>query len=408
MAMETINNTKKLVQIIYEVNTGIGRIAENIGLVAQKNGYESYITYSRAFKPSKSITIKIGSKIEILFHVLLTRLFDLHGLGSYFSTKRLLNKIENINPDVIILHNIHGYYLNYKLLFKYLQKQKVPVFWVLHDCWAFTGHCAYFEYAGCNKWQKACGSCPLKNEYPKSFYLDNSRFQFFLKKRLYNNLSNLTLVPVSQWLADLTSKSILCHFPIKVIHNGVDVSIFNPDKLVNLNKKFGLNKDYYVLGVAAVWDYRKGLQYFKELSQRLRSEYQIVLVGLNNDQIKSLPHNIIGLSCTNNAEELAGLYAGSNVFVNPTLEDNFPSTNIESLACGTPVVTFDTGGSPEAIDGETGIIVEKGNVEKMVAAIQAICEDGKTKYLEKCRNRAVHHYDMNNCFQKYIDLFNNE
>ena len=396
----------KLLQVTYEVNTGIGRIAENIGLIANSNGFDSYITYSRAFQPSKSITIKVGNKLEMLFHVFLTRFFDLHGLGSFWATKRLIKKIKKIAPDIIILHNIHGYYLNYSLLFRYLkQENDIPVYWVLHDCWAFTGHCTYFEYSGCTKWRKECSNCPLIHDYPKSLFFDLSKFHYHRKKSLFN-IRNLTLVPVSNWLANLVKQSFLKDLPLQVIHNGIDINVFHPDKRIDLNGAFSNNKKYYVLGVAAVWDMRKGLQFFVDLASQLDGNYQIVIVGLTDSQLSSLPENIIGLKRTSSAEELAKYYASSNVFVNPTLEDNYPTTNLEAIACGTPVITFNTGGSPESISSDTGLVVEQGNIEELKKAIVTVCERGKDYYTKNCRKRAIDVFDMNVCFNQYFELIN--
>lgn len=397
---------KTLLQINVVVNSGsTGRIAEEIGQMAKVSGWSSYIAYGRNERPSQSKLIKIGTEWDIKMHGLQTRLFDRHGLASKTATKKLIRQIKKINPQIIHLHNIHGYYLNIEILFRFLKQANIPVVWTLHDCWPITGHCTHFEFVDCEKWKTQCIACPQKKEYPASYFIDRSPKNFKLKKELFSSVPDLTLVPVSNWLANILKESFLKNTPITVIHNGINTDIFQPTTDQTIRAKYNLNSKFIILGVASVWSPRKGLQDFIELSKKLNSNFQIVLVGLSKKQVKSLHANIIGIERTESVEELAKLFSASDVFVNPTYEDNFPTTNLESLACGTPVITYKTGGSPEAIDNFTGIIVEKGDINGLVAAIQKIKEKGKAFYTEACVKRTHQLYKKEDRYQEYLNLY---
>lgn len=398
---------KILLQINSVVNSGsTGRIAEEIGQTAIAAGWESYIAYGRNERPSSSKLIKIGTDKDIKLHGLQTRLFDRHGLGSRGATDEFIKQIEVIKPDIIHLHNIHGYYINMEVLFHYLKKVNIPVVWTFHDCWPITGHCSHFTFVGCEKWKTQCYSCPQKKGYPASYFIDRSKKNYNLKKELFNSLPNLTLVPVSQWLAGILNESILQNFPIKVINNGINTEVFKPSMISDFRKKYGLKDKFILLGVASVWEERKGLKDFIELSKLLNSDYQIVLVGLTKKQIELLPKNILGIERTESVDALADIYSTSDVFINPTYEDNFPTTNLESLACGTPVITYKTGGSPEAIDVSTGIVVEQGNIQGLVDAINVIKDNGKQYYSEACVKRAHRLYKKEDRYKEYIQLYN--
>lgn len=397
---------KTLLQINTVVNSGsTGRIAEEIGQTAMNNGWKSYIAYGRGERPSQSKLIKIGTDWDIKIHGLQTRLFDKHGLASKTATNKLLQQIEKINPVIIHLHNIHGYYLNIEILFRFLKQANIPVVWTLHDCWPITGHCVHFDYVGCDKWKTECSHCPQKTTYPASYFTDRSEKNFKLKKELFSSVPNLTLVPVSNWLANILKESFLRNTPVKVIHNGINTDIFQPFSDQKIRAKYNLTGKFIILGVANVWSPRKGLKDFIELSKKLSSNYQLILVGLTKKQIKSLPQNIIGIEKTENIQQLAELYSASDVFFNPTYEDNFPTTNLESMACGTPVITYKTGGSPEIIDEHTGIVIEKGDLNILLSVIEHIKRKGKAFYSALCRARALQQYKQEVCYQKYLNLY---
>lgn len=382
-----------------------GRIATDIHNILIEGGYQSYIGYGRDNPKNCENSIKIGNKKDIYFHLFLSRIFDKHGFGSSSATHKFINDIKNINPDVIHLHNIHGYYLNIQILFEFLKEFNKPVIWTLHDCWSFTGHCAYFDYIGCDKWEDLCYKCPAKKAYPSSLMIDNSKENYLNKKQIFNGLKNLTIITPSEWLAEKVRNSFLGHYPIQVINNGIDVNVFKP-VVGNIRERFGLKDKFIILGVASIWDRRKGLQYFKDLSVRLDANELILLVGLSDEQVKDLPNNIISIPKTNNIEELAEIYSCADVFVNPTLEDNFPTTNLESLACGTPVITFNTGGSVESVDhGKTGFIVEKGNVNELLDYIRLIKQKSKSYFFENATNSAKSKYDKRKKYKEYEKLY---
>lgn len=382
----------KLLQINVTANWGsTGRIAEQIGLAAMARGWESYIAYGRSANKSKSTLIKIGCYPTVLEHYIENRFFDNEGLASRYATRKLVDTIERINPDIIHLHNIHDHYLNFKILFDYLNPRRIPVVWTFHDCWTFTGHCHHFESINCESWKIKCHTCPLSISL-----LDRSSRNFYLKSSLFNNCNNLTIVPVSKWLGDLVNESFLKEKRIKVIHNGIDLKKFSP-------KTNGGRAGFSILGVSNVWGERKGLKDFIRLGQMLGEEFDITLIGLTKNQIESLPNNIKGLERTSSVEELADAYSSADVLVNPTYADTFPTVNLEALACGTPVVTYKTGGSPETIDEQTGVVVEQGDVQGLADAIIHLKENPLSR--EACRGRAEKYFDKDKCFEKYVDLY---
>lgn len=398
----------RILQINVALNKGsTGRIAEQIGITVKKNGEDSYFAYSRTGLPSESIPIKIGNKNDVYLHVLITRLLDKHGFGSKTATKRFVEEIEIVDPDVIHLHNIHGYYLNIEILFNFLKEFNKPVVWTFHDCWPFTGHCTYFDSVNCQKWKTACYSCPKTKMYPQSWLIDNSKNNFQKKKELFNQLSSLHIITPSNWLKQNVEQSFLKEYTTNVIHNGVDISIFKPAQNSTLINNYNLKDKNIIIGVASIWDKRKGLDDFVALSNILDNKYKIVLIGLSKEQIKQLPKHILGIERTENIEELAAWYATAKVFINPTYQDNFPTTNIEALACGTPVITYDTGGSPEAIDKSTGLVVKKRDIQGLKDAIDLMMNDKKKFTLKMCRERAEKYFNKEDRFQDYFNLYKN-
>ena len=394
--------TRKLLQIDSCLNMlSTGRITESIGKLAIIKGWECYIVHgARYARPGSCMkSIQAVSKMGEYTHFAEGLFLDNHGLASRRETKAIVEKIKQIKPDVIQLHCVHGYYMNYKLLFEYLNTTNIPVVWTFHDCWAFTGHCAHFVTVGCEKWKnEGCHDCPLKGDYPKSL-VDCSKRNYDLKKSLFTANNNLSIVPVSEWLADLTRQSFLKDKNIQVIRNGVDINTFKP-----LNNK---NTDKYrILGVSGVWNKGKGLFDFFKLRELLdKNTCEIVLIGLTKEQLKELPEGIIGVERTNSISELAEYYSSANVFVNPTYADSLPTVNMEALACGTPVVTYKTGGSPEIIDEKTGIVVKQGSVEGLANAVKAICTEDANHFIEDCRKRAELLFDKEKCFEEYLRLY---
>ena len=399
---------KKLLQINITANWGPhGKIAEGIGQAAINQGWQSYIAYGRWANPSASNLFHVGSSWDEMRHGVASRLFDNHGLMSQKATKSLLQFVRNVNPDIAHLHNIHGYYLNYPLLFQYLCQHDIPVVWTLHDCWSFTGHCAHYEFIGCEKWKTHCAECPQKGAYPKSLLLDRSYRNFEQKKDTFLSLNRLTLVPVSQWLQRQLQQSFFKHTPTRLIYNGIDTNVFSKQKEVNwIKKKYAIPEQCaIVLGVASNW-YRKGLPDFLQLASLLPPSIRIVLVGLNKQEQKLAARaGIVGISRTDNLHELCSLYSVANVYFNPTWEDTFPTTNLEAMACGTPVVTYKTGGSPETITTGTGLAIGKGDIQTAAIEIGRLCQQPATTFEDVCRQRIVRHFNKEERFSEYLELY---
>lgn len=390
----------KLLQINITANWGsTGKIAEAIGVAAMAHGWESYIAFGRWCNPSQSHLIKIGCRWDKYLHFAEQRIRDNEGLCSRAATKKLIRQIDEIKPDVVQLHNIHDHYLNYRLLFEYLNQTDIQVVWTFHDCWAFTGHCFHFVTKDCDKWKAGCYECPMRNVLPKTV-LDRSRKNYELKKWLFGGCKNLTIVPCSDWMAGFVKQSFLKDKRIEVIKNGVDLSVFKPVVKANEDGTYG------VLAVSSVWYKEKGLEDIYELRKLLPENYRICMVGLAESQLKDLPAGIEGIQRTQNVQELVRLYSQANVLINPTYADTFPTVNLEALACGTPVITYKTGGSPEAVSSETGVVVEQADVQGMAEAIRSICDKGKDHYTEACRKRAEEQFDKDKCFEKYVELYN--
>lgn len=395
----------KLVQINVSLNyLSTGKIAEGIAQVAAANGWDCYTAFSgRYYRESSYPAIQVSSRIEELAHYAKSLVFDMQGLGSYLATQRLVRKLKSINPDIIHLHVIHGSFINYKVLFEYAHKYNVPVVWTMHDCWSFTGHCVYFDRAQCDKWKMHCEHCVQKREYPVSIGFDRSFKNYELKKKLLSNLQSLMMVPVSNWLADFTKQSFLGNRDLQVIHNGIDLSVFVPTKS-DIRERYNIGDRFLIIGVANGFGSRKGLDDFIRLSEILGDDYKILLVGAHPEEIARVPGSMIALPRTSSQKELVEIYTAADVFANPTYEDNFPTTNLEALACGTPVITYNTGGSPEAIDAKTGVVIEQGNIKAFADAIRKMRENPLAS--DDCIQRAAQRFDKDKCFLEYIELYN--
>ena len=365
---------KKLLQInpVVRTSTSTGKIMRTLGELAMSAGWESWIAYSRArdgVPAHSSNLLPVGNKWDLAFHWIATRIFDAHGLASRRATKKLIAQIRTIDPDIVHIHNVHGYFLNYPLLCDFLSERGKPVIWTVHDCWLFTGHCSHFTFAGCDKWKTHCENCPQKHCYPASFFLDRSKENFDRKKQAFLGVKNMTLITPSKWLADLVKQSFLKGYPVEVRYNTIDTNVFKPTPS-DFREKYNSQNKKIVLGVANPWTERKGFYDFLWLAEKLDNSYQIVLVGLTQKQLDTLPKNIIGIKRTNSPKELAEIYTAADVFVNPTYEDNYPTTNLEAQACGTPTITYRTGGSPESVPEEN--VVEYGNKELLFEKIRSV------------------------------------
>lgn len=405
--------------LVCQINTvagtgSVGRIAVSLYGACVEHGMEAVVVYGRGHAPEGVGAWKMSGLMDFTCHVLRNFFLGESGFGSVKTTADLLMWLDEVRPDVIQLHNIHGFYINIELLFGWLKKSGIPVVWTLHDCWAFTGHCAYFDYVDCDQWKAGCQSCGQhRSAYPYAIFKDNARVGYRRKKEAFTGVPGLTLVTPSHWLAEKVGASFLREYPVEVIPNGVDLSVFKPG---GSQRERG-NSGMLVLGVANIWEKRKGLSYFVRLAGVLPENCHILLVGMGRRQrlaLKAkecrgiLPRGkVTMLGRTNSRGELARIYSEADVYVNTTLEDNFPTTNLEALACGTPVVTFDTGGSPESLDANTGFTVQKGNLEKLAEAVNVIAgeESSRREWRRKqCRERA-YLFEKDACFQRYTELY---
>ena len=380
-----------------------GRIATDIHNSLIEHGHDSYIAYGRGRPINCDNAIRIGTKIDNYFHVAKTRIFDKHGLGSKRSTKKFIKKLKEIDPDIIHLHNIHGYYVNIEMLFDYLKETNKHVIWTLHDCWSFTGHCSHFEYVGCEKWRKECKNCPQKKEYPKSLIIDNSEWNYNKKREIFTCVKNMTIVTPSIWLADLVKESFLGGYEIATINNGIDLSIFKPTAS-DFRDLHQLKNKFIILGVSNIWNKRKGFYEYIEMSKALLNDEVIVLVGVTECQKKDLPINVIGINKTKNVNELVEIYSSADVFVNLTLEDNYPTVNLEAITCGTFVISYNTGGCKETINEGKGIVVEKNNLNNILDALRKFKRVSK-KYADYGADNDAKH-SKENMLEKYDVLYN--
>ena len=401
----------KLLQINATCNWGsTGHIAEQIAVFAKNSGWDCYLAHGARYINKSSIkTFKIGSKLDNLLHAIISRYLGKHGLGSYFATKRFVRYIEKIEPDIIHLHNIHGYYLNYRVLFKYLKKSETPIVWTLHDCWSMTGQCTHFVSANCQKWKSkiGCSHCPLLNASYKTL-VDRSDKNWRCKRDAFTSLENLTIVPVSYWLESIVRESYLGGKQIQTIHNGVDTTVFHPLRADEYSlKKYNLDNQKYIVGVATDWSDKKGFSDYCTLSSMMPSGVKIVLVGLTEHLCKEAERSgIIGIKRTDNVKELVELYNGASIVMNLSYEETFGLTTVEGYACGVPSIVYRATASPELVTPQTGLIVEPGDIGGVAKAITTILNRGKKCYSEACRTHAIKEYEKNSRAQEYVDLYN--
>lgn len=385
-----------LIQINAVPYGSTGSIMFSLADIMEQRGHQVLCTTGFTWKGCQRPDYVMTSGIvEKTVHTWLARITGKTGGFSTLATWRLLRRLDKMKPDLIHLHNLHGWFINLPMLFGYIKKHNIPVVWTLHDCWSFTGHCPHFAMAGCDRWKTGCGGCNRNYLYPQTFF-DCSKTNWRRKKKWFTGVENLTIVTPSQWLAEQVRQSFLGEYPVRVINNGIDLRVFKPDPAVKKNEKFTL------LGVSYDWDDKKGLDVFLELAKRLDDGFQIVLVGTNDTVDKLLPENITSIHRTQNPAELAKLYASADLLVNPTREDTYPTVNMEALACGTPVLTFRTGGSPEILDEQCGVVVPCGDVDAMEAAIRRLAHNpiGQKPCLDQAKG-----FDKYERFEEYVRLY---
>ena len=353
-----------------------GKIIKGISDINNCNGDEHLVFTGFCRHPLNSNAHSfIGSKFSKVLNILLSYLTGAELSFSYFSTKRLIRQIKEFKPDLIHLHNLHNNYINARVLFEYIKEEGIPVVWTLHDCWSFTGHCPHFIYEKCYKWQTGCSKCPKYKLYPPSLF-DNSKKMWNYKREVFSSLDSAVIVTPSEWLASMAKLSFLNKYNIKVINNGIDLSVFKPSNS-NFKERYAIKDKHIILGVSYIWSFQKGINDFIELSGMIPDDYVIVLIGTSDSVDETLPKKIVSIHRTQNQKQLAEVYTAADVFFNPTKEEVFGLVNIEALACGTPVVTYNVGGSPECVTKETGIVVYDNTVTSALDAIKKVVEEKK-------------------------------
>lgn len=391
-----------LLQINSVVNTGsTGRIAEQLGVLAISQGWESYIAYGREARESQSRLIKIGSKWDVNFHAIGSILTDRHGLFSKFATNRFLQQVDIIQPDVVHLHNLHGYYINVPMLLRYLKQKNIPTVITMHDFWLMTGHCAYINQS-CDRWKTGCGNCPRLNQYPAAKF-DNTKANWKWKASLFVDIPNVTLVPVSYWLGRYVDESLLKNVKQNVIYNGIDTNVFKPfdggASVVGVDWS-----KFTIMAIATRWTEANGYQDVMKLSSILPDNCQIVMVGLDKQQMSNLPKNIIGFCKTESFTQLQELYTKSDVIFNPNREVTFGLVTVEAMACGTPAIVLRDTAGEEIVDEQTGFVVD--TIEEVIDLIPRIRALEKKKMSDACRFRVNELFNADKQYQKYIDLYN--
>lgn len=392
---------KKVLQLNATANWGsTGKIAEGIGLAALERGWESYIAYGRYSNPSQSNLIKVGNQWDVYSHYAQNRFLDREGLGSVRPTKKLIAQIKEIKPDIIHLHNIHDHWLNYPILFKYLQSVDTPVVWTFHDCWAFTGGCAHFITNGCEQWKINCSHCQFRH-----LPINRSEKNLKLKSDLFLKFGNrLSIVSVSHWLDSLVSKSKLKNLNHGVIYNGVDLDVFKPTDGESINQRFNLQDKFVILGVSSVWPESKGLSDFLKLRKLLNDRFVIILIGLPRNVINTLPAGIIGVERTTNVDELASFYTRADVIMSLSKAETFGLTLVEGQACGTPSIGYDCTAVNEVITEATGFKFQIGDFDSIVSALNNLVSNNPFNS-EEIREPVNKKFNSNTQYNKYIDLY---
>lgn len=389
----------KVVQISSTCGSGsIGKICQSVSELLTSEGIENYVLYTIGHSNYQQ-SINYGKPKDTKKYALLSRVIGNYGFNATFSTNRLIEELDCISPDIVHIHNIHSHDCNFETLFAYLKDKKIKIYYTFHDCWAFTGYCMYFDAVNCNKWKTTCHNCPQRKKF--SWFFDRSKELQQRKKKSLTDL-DLTIITPSEWLANLTKESFLSSYPIRVINNGIDLNVFSPTQS-DFRKKFNCEAKFVILGIASKWEKRKGLDTFIKLASDLSDQFQIVLVGTTDNIDKKLPQNIISIHRTEGQKELASIYTAADILVNPTMEENFPTVNIEAIACGTPVFTYDTGGSAEMLNERCSVVIPRGDYRQLLSEIQKYSSSQRFSS-DDCIAQAAH-YAQALKFSEYIDLY---
>lgn len=397
---------------IVEINTtkssgSTGRIATQIKKYVTDKGDLCKIAFGYGCATDKE-EFSMYSWVGTHIHSFLSRKLCMQGRCSWLQTYRLVRFVNAEKPDIVHLHNIHGHYLNYRILFRYLKRMQIPVVWTFHDCWPFTGKCAHYSNAGCSKWKTGCFNCPNLQTYPDST-IDGSRKNYRMKKRYFSDIEKLHIVCNSDWLKHQVEESFFKGRKISRIYNGVDTAVFHPmtkDDVKETAGKFGIDlKKKTILGVSSVWKADKGLHVFMELAKAIAPEYQVVLVGVSDSQKQTLPKSIIAIERTENMQELAALYTLADVLVNASKEETFGMVPAEAMACGTPVIVSSQTACPEIVDPSVGLVVSMDSMNALTDAIKEICSNGKSKYSDSCQLKVRMNYSVDEMTKRYYETY---
>lgn len=381
------------------LSTGI--IIEDLEKEIYKSEGVCYVAYQTAVK-EPVCGFRIGNKFDRYIHGIHSRIFGKQGYRSNRATKKLLKWIVSVNPDIIHLHNLHSNYLNFNMLCDYIAEKNIKTVYTFHDCWAFTGKCSHYASASCDKWQTSCGNCPqLKNEVP-SLIFDNTGKVLKDRTQHLNKIPDLTIVPCSFWMEEQIKKSLLKPKRIVTLYNGTDTNMFRPHSN-SFRKDYKLDDKFLILGFANKWSNTKNIEGVKFISGNLADDEIIVIVGCNEKQkeLFSKFKNIVPVGYIGDRQLLSDIYSSADVFVNLTYEDTLPTVNMESICSKTPVITFNSCGSPELVSSSTGIVVDKGDFEGILNAIRFVKENSAQFDFEDL----IKKYDKNVCYNKYIELY---
>lgn len=405
-----MNKEYTIFRFVSGLNEGsIGRTAEQLGQLVQSRGWKSFIAYSRLNLGSTSEVYRVDNRLSTLFHAFITRLFDMCGYGSYFTTKKLVKVIKRVNPDLIHMHIIHNYDINLKVLFNYLASSKIPIVWTQHDCWSYTGHCAFYSGVKCEKWKTECNNCPLYNAFPKSWFYDGSKRNFEYKKRLFTSVpqDQMCIIAVSDYVKKDLEQSFLNKYRIERIYNAIDTDQFVPSQEYGpeVRERYGLGNGKLLMAFATAWSERKGISDYYKLRDLLDDSYTIVFVGVNDELKKKLPKGIIGIPNTSSVAELVKLYSTADIIMNLSSAESFGKTTPEGMSCGTPGIVYNCTASPELVDEKTGIVCEKGDLEGVVKAVHEIMGWNKGETIKNCRNRVLSLFSMKKNWNDYLDLY---
>jgi len=349
---------------------------------------------------------KIGTGFDRKVHSLLSRILGTQAYFSRGSTKKLLKYMERYKPDIVHLNNLHGNYINLRMLFEFLIDKDIPTVITLHDCWFYTGKCCHYTVDQCNRWETGCGNCPRLHKDNPSWFFDRTPKMWKDKKRLISSVQRLAVVGVSDWITNEARGSFLASSTRTTrIYNWIDLEIFRPTDSDILREKLGVRGKFIVLGVASGWSNAKGLNMFIELAESIPDNMIIILVGNINSYIP-LPSNVIHIEETGSTNELVEYYSLADVLANLSMEETFGKVSAEALACGTPIITYGSTANPELVGDGCGYVIDNNDICNIKKYLFEICENGKHYYSEKCVAFAEANFNKRDRIEDYRMLYN--